>query len=139
MVSGIDSDLVKVERHLHEGRRVVYADAEDPGFWHRLRLDGLKAVVLAMPDPEAKNIATRQLRRHGFEGVIGAISSYPEEAEAAEGGGRRHDVSGIQRGRRGFGRACLGGLGETGRPAGLSLARHQFGRSWSIGRRSQLT
>ncbi|MCB1823607.1 MAG: cation:proton antiporter [Candidatus Competibacteraceae bacterium] len=87
MVSGIDSDLVKVERHLHEGRRVVYADAEDPGFWHRLRLDGLKAVVLAMPDPEAKNIATRQLRRHGFEGVIGAISSYPEEAEALKAAG----------------------------------------------------
>ena len=45
MVSGIDSDLGKVERHLHEGRRVVYADAEDPGFWHRIKLDGLKAVI----------------------------------------------------------------------------------------------
>jgi glutathione-regulated potassium-efflux system ancillary protein KefC len=42
MVSGIDSDLVKVERHIHEGRRVVYADAEDPGFWHRLKLEGLQ-------------------------------------------------------------------------------------------------
>ncbi len=87
MVSGIDSDLVKVERHLHEGRRVVYADAEDPGFWHRLRLDGLKAVVLAMPDPEAKSIAARQLRRRGFQGLIGAISTYPEEEEALKAAG----------------------------------------------------
>ncbi len=87
MVSGIDSDLVKVERHLHEGRRVVYADAEDPGFWHRLRLDGLKAVVLAMPDPEAKHIATTQLRRHGFRGLIGAVSTYPEEEQSLKAAG----------------------------------------------------
>ncbi|MBL8251870.1 MAG: cation:proton antiporter [Candidatus Competibacter sp.] len=87
MVSGIDSDLVKVERHIHEGRRVVYADAEDPGFWHRLHLDGIKAVMLAMPDPEAKRIATEQLRQHGFEGLIGAISSYPEEEQALKAAG----------------------------------------------------
>ncbi|MBK7982604.1 MAG: cation:proton antiporter [Candidatus Competibacteraceae bacterium] len=87
LVSGIDSDLVKVERHIHDGRRVVYADAEDPGFWHRLHLDGLKAVILAMPDREAKRIATEQLRRHGFKGLIGAISSYPEEEKALKAAG----------------------------------------------------
>ena len=87
MVSGIDSDLVKVERHIHEGRRVVYADAEDPGFWHRLRLDGIKAVILAMPDPNAKRIATRQLRRRGFQGLIGAVSNYPEEEKALKAAG----------------------------------------------------
>jgi len=87
MVSGIDSDLVKVEQHIHQGRRVVYADAEDPGFWHRLHLDGIKAVILAMPDPEAKRIATSQLRRHGFGGVIGAVSSYPEEEQTLKRAG----------------------------------------------------
>ncbi|HRD50445.1 MAG: cation:proton antiporter [Candidatus Competibacter sp.] len=87
MVSGIDSDVGKVERHVHEGRRVVYADAEDPGFWHRLKLDGLRAVILAMPDPEAKHIATQQLRRHGFQGLIGAISHHPEEEAALRAAG----------------------------------------------------
>jgi predicted Kef-type K+ transport protein len=87
MVSGIDSDMAKVERHIHEGRRVVYADAEDPGFWHRLKLDALRAVILAMPDPEAQRIATRQLRRHGFQGLIGAISPYPEQAAALKAAG----------------------------------------------------
>jgi Trk K+ transport system NAD-binding subunit len=87
MVSGIDSDLVKVERHIHEGRRVVYADAEDPGFWHRLHLDGIKAVILAMPDPEAKRIASRQLRRRGFQGLIGAVSNYPEEEKVLKAAG----------------------------------------------------
>ncbi len=87
MVSGIDSDLNKVERHVHEGRRVVYADAEDPGFWHRVRLEGIKAVLLAMPDSEAKCIASRQLRRRGFTGLIGAVSSYPEEEQALKNAG----------------------------------------------------
>ena len=87
MVSGIDSDLGKVERHLHEGRRVVYADAEDPGFWHRIKLDGLKAVMLAMPDREAKQIASRQLRRHGFQSLISAVSTHPEEAAALKAAG----------------------------------------------------
>ncbi|HAS52366.1 MAG TPA: potassium transporter KefC, partial [Gammaproteobacteria bacterium] len=87
MVSGIDSDLNKVERHVHEGRRVVYADAEDPGFWHRLRLEGIKAVVLAMPDSEAKRIASQQLRRRGFAGLIGAVSSYPEEEKELKAAG----------------------------------------------------
>ncbi|HPF57994.1 MAG TPA: cation:proton antiporter [Candidatus Competibacteraceae bacterium] len=87
MVSGIDSDVGKVERHVHEGRRVVYADAEDPGLWHRLRLEGIKAVVLAMPDPEAKRIASRQLRRRGFQGLIGAVSNYPEEENELKAAG----------------------------------------------------
>ncbi|HNW77837.1 MAG TPA: NAD-binding protein, partial [Candidatus Competibacteraceae bacterium] len=87
MVSGIDSDLNKVERHVQEGRRVVYADAEDPGFWHRLRLDGIRAVILAMPDAEAKQIAARQLRRHGFRGLISAISTHPEEAALLQAAG----------------------------------------------------
>lgn len=87
MVSGIDSDMGKVEQHLHEGRRVVYADAEDPGFWRRLKLEGLRAVILAMPDPEAKRIATQQLRRCGFQGLIGAISHHPEEEASLKAAG----------------------------------------------------
>ena len=45
-VVGLDSDPGEVQRHLAEGRRVVYGDAEDPDLWHRLRLDGLSAVLL---------------------------------------------------------------------------------------------
>lgn len=54
-VVGIDSDLGKVERHISEGRRVVYADAEDPLLWHRLRLEHVQVIMLALPDTEAKS------------------------------------------------------------------------------------
>jgi len=79
-VVGMDSDPGKVEKHVRAGRRVLYADAEDPGFWQRLHVDGLRAVLLAMPDLEAKRIAGTQLRRRGYRGLISATNTYPEEA-----------------------------------------------------------
>ncbi|MEO7387586.1 MAG: cation:proton antiporter family protein [Gammaproteobacteria bacterium] len=78
-VVGLDSDLGKVERHLREGRRVVYADAEDPLLWHRLNLDKVRIIMLALPDTEAKILASEQLRRRGFAGLISATYVWPEE------------------------------------------------------------
>lgn len=78
-VVGLDSDLGKVEKHLSEGRRVVYADAEDPLLWHRLNLDHVRVIMLALPDAEAKILASEQLRRRGFKGLISATYVWPEE------------------------------------------------------------
>ncbi len=78
-VVGLDSDLGKVKRHLTEGRRVVYADAEDPLLWHRLHLDQIKVIMLAVPDLEAKVVASRQLRRRGYAGLISATHVWAEE------------------------------------------------------------
>lgn len=79
-VVGFDSDPAKVERHLRAGRRVVYADAEDPDLWPRLRLDGVRAVMLALPDLEAKVLAASLLRRSGFSGFITATNVFEEQA-----------------------------------------------------------
>lgn len=81
-VIGLDSDPAKVQRHIAEGRRVGFADGEDPGLWQRLKLDGVRAVLLAMPDLEAKRIAARQLRRCGFDGLISATNVFSDEIEA---------------------------------------------------------
>ncbi|MDX1432818.1 MAG: cation:proton antiporter [Gammaproteobacteria bacterium] len=80
-VVGLDSDPGKVHRHLEAGRRVVYSDAEDPEMWNRLRLEGVRAILLALPELEAKAFAATQLRKRGFTGLIGASSVFPEEAE----------------------------------------------------------
>ena len=79
-VVGFDSDPGKVERHLKAGRRVVYADAEDPDLWPRLNLDGVRAVLLSLPDLEAKVQAAALLRRSGFSGFITATNVFEEEA-----------------------------------------------------------
>lgn len=76
---GLDSDPAKAELHRKAGRRVLYADAEDPGFWSHLDLHGVEMVVLTMPELEAKLIATRQLRKRGFEGQISATVYFAED------------------------------------------------------------
>ncbi|MFN4073237.1 MAG: cation:proton antiporter [Thermus sp.] len=78
-VLGLDSDPAKVEYHAAKGRRVLYGDADDPALWEGLDLNGVKGVVLAIPDLEARLRAARALRAKGFAGVVGAVSYAREE------------------------------------------------------------
>jgi predicted Kef-type K+ transport protein len=78
-IVGIDSDPAKIESNIRAGRRVAYADAEDPSFWQLLNIDRLRAVMLAVPDLQAKLSAARALRRRGFKGLLSATHLYPEE------------------------------------------------------------
>jgi predicted Kef-type K+ transport protein len=79
LVVGADSDPGKLERHRREGRRVVYADAEDSSFWQRLNIDRIRAIMVAMPDISPKRIAGKELRRRGYAGLLTATHVYPEE------------------------------------------------------------
>ncbi len=80
-IVGIDSDPGKIESNVREGRRVAYADAEDPSFWHLLNIDRLRAIMLAVPDLQAKVSAARALRRRGYRGLLSATHLFPEERE----------------------------------------------------------
>jgi hypothetical protein len=86
-VIGLDSDTGKVELHREAGRRVLYADAEDPGLWQNLDLSGIHAVLLAMPDTEANSIAARQLRQRGYEGFVSATAMFAEDLEKIKNAG----------------------------------------------------
>jgi predicted Kef-type K+ transport protein len=80
-VVGIDTDLGKIERSRAEGRRVVYADAEDASLWQQLNTDRLRLVMLALPDPHATCFAARTLRSCGYDGLISATFVYPEDQQ----------------------------------------------------------
>ena len=69
-VVGFDADTNRVKKHLEEGRRVTYADAEDPGFWSAFRFGNLNAIVLALPEYAAQNWSVKQARKFGFNGKI---------------------------------------------------------------------
>lgn len=84
---GLDADPEKVEHHRGKGRRVFYGDAEDPELWERLDLKGLKAVVLTLPDLEAKLLAARWLKERGFSGILAATSFHLEEDPALKAAG----------------------------------------------------
>jgi predicted Kef-type K+ transport protein len=79
-IVGIDNDPGKLEQNLRAGRRVAYADAEDPEFWRQLNVERLRAVMLAVPDLEANLWAIRELRRRGFAGLLSATHHFPEES-----------------------------------------------------------
>jgi predicted Kef-type K+ transport protein len=80
-IVGIDSDPAKIESNVRAGRRVAYADAEDPSFWHLLNIDRLRAIMLAVPDLQAKVSAARALRRRGYRGLLSATHLFPEERD----------------------------------------------------------
>ncbi len=69
-VVGFDADTQLALTKLAEGNRVAFADAEDPGFWSKLRFGKLKVIVLALPEFHAQNWSTLQARRYGFKGKI---------------------------------------------------------------------
>jgi predicted Kef-type K+ transport protein len=86
-VIGLDSDMGKVELHRKAGRRVLYADAEDPGLWQNLDLTGVNAILLAMPDVEANTIAAKQLRQRGYQGFVSATAVFDEHLEIIKNAG----------------------------------------------------
>ena len=78
---GLDADTYKATAHAEAGRNVVFADAEDSNFWNGVKLDRIRAAVLAMDDLEAKLIASRTLRAKGFGGPIVSHALHEEHAE----------------------------------------------------------
>lgn len=81
-VAGLDSDPTKVARHRQVGRRVMFADGEDPGLWHNLELGEVEAVLITMPDAQSTSLSARELRNHGFTGLIGATSRHDDEGRS---------------------------------------------------------
>jgi hypothetical protein len=69
-VVGFDADTNLVKQQLKEGKRVSFADAEDPGFWSGLRFGKLKSIVLALPEYHSQNWSAQQARKYGFKGKI---------------------------------------------------------------------
>jgi len=86
-VIGLDSDPIKVEQHRKQGRRVLYADAEDPGLWANLNLESVHTVMLAMPELSAKILSARQLRKLGFKGTITTTVVFTEEIDQLKAAG----------------------------------------------------
>lgn len=86
-IVGLDSDPAKVHLHRRYGRRVLYADAEDPGLWHHLDISGIRAVLLTMPDTQVNRDCATQLRKHNYQGLISATSRFEDDPEQTQDAG----------------------------------------------------
>ena len=113
-VLGLDSDEYVAESHRKAGRNVLLADVEDAGFWRGMKLDGLKAAILAMEGVEQKEYAASWLRRKGFDGPIVSHALYADDIPRLQAAGATHTWLTMTQ-------AGVGLADQTARAIGLDL------------------
>lgn len=86
-VLGVDDNDRKLEEHRLQRRRVVAADASDPDFWHRLKLDNIELIMLALTNHQENILVSKLLGELGYKGRIAAVVRFAEEAEELESKG----------------------------------------------------
>lgn len=123
-VLGLDSDPEKIKAQQAKGRRVLYGDAEDYDLWQHLELDGLRGIVLALPEFEAKLQALRQIRKRGYTGLIAATSFHREEDPVLEAAGASLIFRPFSEAGERLGQLVL----EKSQPEPPSLAQEQLAR-----------
>ncbi|MEP1151110.1 MAG: cation:proton antiporter family protein [Balneola sp.] len=86
-VTGMDVDPAKLESNLKKKRRAVYGDAQDAELWENINLEGVKSIMLAMPNAETKISATKMLRENNYKSDIYALTMRDEEHQALKEAG----------------------------------------------------
>lgn len=81
---GVDLNEKRLAEHTRHHRRVVMADASDPDFWHRVNLDEVKLVLLALTQHQENMLVGELLREHGYKGEVAVVVRFSEEAEELE-------------------------------------------------------
>lgn len=82
--AGFDSNTDLVKKFIKKKRKAAFADAEDPGFWSKLRFGKLRVIILALPEYEAQKRSIIQARKYGFKGKIIVPSRTKEDTHELE-------------------------------------------------------
>jgi hypothetical protein len=80
----VDFDPTTVERHLGEGYRVHYGDAEDPELVATLPLARVRWVVSTIRDRSINRLLLRSLRQHNYHGKVAIATSSHRDAPLFE-------------------------------------------------------
>jgi glutathione-regulated potassium-efflux system ancillary protein KefC len=83
-VIGVDDSDLKLARHRSSGRRVIQADASDPGFWSRFKLADIELVMLALTNHRENLLVAKLLEDLGYQGKLAAVVRFAEEADDLE-------------------------------------------------------
>jgi len=86
-VVGVDENDRKLARHRAQHRRVIDADASDPDFWHRVNLDQVELIMLALTNHEENLLVSQLLHEMGYAGQLSAVVRFAEEAEELQARG----------------------------------------------------
>jgi predicted Kef-type K+ transport protein len=86
-VVAVDSDNFRIAGQQEAGRRALFADVEDAGFWRGINLGKVRAVILALDNIDAKEYAVHALRINGFKGPIVSHALSEENLERLHAAG----------------------------------------------------
>ncbi len=78
-VVGVDDNDRKLAEHHATHRRVVGADASNPDFWSRVKLNEVKLVMLALTNQRENLLVAKLLRELGYRGEMAAVVRFSEE------------------------------------------------------------
>lgn len=83
-VLGVDLNERKLPEHIRRHRRVITADASDPDFWHRVKLDEVELILLALTHHQENMLVGHLLNEFGYTGRLAAVVRFKEEATELE-------------------------------------------------------
>lgn len=78
-VLAVDYNKKTVEEHKNVGRHVIWGDATDYDFWHKIDLPKIKIIMLTMSKHQANLLALQEIKSAGFKGPVAATARFEDE------------------------------------------------------------
>ena len=79
-ILGVETSQAKVNAHRSEQRRVLCADASDPDFWVRIKLDEVELIMLALTNHPENLLVADLVTSMGYNGEIASVVRHEEHA-----------------------------------------------------------
>ncbi len=78
-VLAVDLNSSLVEAHQAAGRQVIWGDATDYDFWHKIDLANIKLIMLAMTSHRANLMALQEIQDADFSGPVTASARFDDD------------------------------------------------------------
>lgn len=77
-VLAVDHNKKIVEKHQRAGCSIIWGDATDYDFWHKVDLGKIKLIMLTMTSHQANILALQEIKSAGFKGPITAAAQFED-------------------------------------------------------------
>ncbi len=78
-VLAVDHNKKIVGQHQEVGRKVIWGDATDYDFWHKIDLAKIKIIMLTMTNHHANLLALQEIKSAGFTGPVTATARFEDD------------------------------------------------------------
>jgi len=77
-ILAVDYNRETVKKQCATGRKVIWGDATDYDFWHKINLAKVKIIMLTMSNHQANLLALREIQSAGFQGPVTATARFED-------------------------------------------------------------